>query len=93
MWLAGDPQHNSAGPQVCRSDLQPQTKRASAHTRTHTHHKRTHTQTNNCTRRIHIRFLRDTHARTLQLIGKQVSGEEEKVPVQHMQAEYAISSS
>lgn len=33
------------------------------------------------------------HEHTLQLIGRQVSGEEEKVPVQHIQAEYAISSS
>lgn len=47
-----------------------------------------HKQTN---ARTHPRA--HSHAHTLQLIGRQVSGEEEKVPVQHIQAEYAISSS
>lgn len=54
-----------------------------------------HTQTNkmHARTRAHTHPLTHWHARTLQLIGRQVSGEEEKVPVQHIQAEYAISSS
>lgn len=39
-----------------------------------------HKQTN-----AHAHPLTHWHAHTLQLIGRQVSGEEEKVPVQHIQ--------
>ena len=42
---------------------------------------------------VHIHTHLPTDMDTPQLIGRQVSGEEEKVPVQHIQAEYAISSS
>lgn len=78
------PQRGSAGPKVWPPTAGSHTLTASTYTHAN---KQVHTA------RIHIRSLPDTHARTLQLIGRQVSGEEEKVPVQHMQAEYAISSS
>lgn len=81
-----------------RIDLHTQTKRLWKHAFKHLTHKwmctlytlQTHTN-KQMHAHIHIHLLTDMHI--LQLIGRQVSGEEEKVPVQHIQAEYAISSS
>lgn len=85
--LRSDLHVQTQGPSA-RSDLQSGTKHTDERARSACSRTHSHKQTN---ARTHP--LAHSHAHTLQLIGRQVSGEEEKVPVQHIQAEYAISSS